>query len=227
MQRAFEFRSCTSAAFRAAAIVVTLACFAATATAQTSPQLSAQISSVSPQVSSSQRAPASQEVSSSKDAYPGPLLFGKNFIRGYADFELAPPHNEPDLGRCNQPQPTCSAFARYMASGYIEFQPFARTPLRHAYVFFAPRFFFGDTVPQVSYTYSMAPLAWERLLGLAIALPKHFELRISNHNVQSFSPFDKNLGAFDSGPNKEPLGIYNTVGIRWYFGGYGRSSSSW
>lgn len=166
-------------------------------------------------------------ISSSKDAYPGPLLFGKNFLRGYGDFELAPPHNEPDLGRCNQPQPTCSAFARYIVAGYLEFQPFARTPLRHAYFFFEPRFFFGKTIPQVDYTYSMQPLAWERTLGLAIAFPKHFELRITNHGVTSFSPFDKSLGTFDSGPNKEPLGIYNTVGVRWYFGGYDHSSSTW
>lgn len=168
-----------------------------------------------------------QALSSPQHSDSGPLLFGKGFLRGYGDFELAPPHNEPDLGRCNQPQPTCSAFARYIAAGYVEFQPFARTPLRHAYFFFEPRFFFGKTIPQVEYTYSMQPLAWERTMGLAIALPKHFELRVTNHGVTSFSPFDKSLGVFDSGPNKEPLGIYNTVGVRWYFGGYDHSSSSW
>jgi hypothetical protein len=227
MPRAFGVSNIVCASGRAAAFFFALAMLAGVAYAQASPPLSAQVASVSARDFSPQSPANTKEVSSSKDAYPGPLLFGKGFLRGYMDFELAPPHNEPDLGRCNQPQPTCSAFARYMASGYIEFQPFARTPLRHAYVFFAPRFFFGDNIPQTSYTYSAAPLAWERLLGLAIALPRHFELRITNHNVQSFSPFDKSLGAFDSGPNKEPLGIYNTVGIRWYFGGYGHSSSSW
>ena len=164
---------------------------------------------------------SSPQISSSKDYNQGRLLFGKNFLRGYGDFEIAPPHNEPDLGRCNQPQPTCSAFARYIMGGYIEFQPFARTPLKHVY------FFFGNNIPQVKYTYSMAPLAWERTMGVAIQLPKHFELRVTNHGVTSFSPFDQSLGAFDSGPNKEPLGIYNTVGIRWYFGGYDHSATSW
>jgi hypothetical protein len=168
-----------------------------------------------------------QATSSSIKSDPGPLLFGKDFIRGFTDFEIAPPHNEPDLGRCNQPQPTCSAFARYIIGGYVEFQPFARTPLRHAYIFYEPRFFFGDNIPQVKYTYSMAPLAYEQTLGLAIALPKHFELRLTNHGVTSFPPFNVNLGPYDSGPNKQPLGIYNTVGVRWYFGGYDRSSSSW
>lgn len=181
----------------------------------------AQLSSQTSEISSE------QALSTVPHSDPGPLLFGTGFLRGYGDFELAPPHNEPDLGRCNQPQPTCSAFARYIADGYIEFQPFARTPLRHAYFFFEPRFFFGDNIPQVKYTYSMAPLAWERTMGLAVALPKHFELRITNHGVTSFSPFDKSLGVFDSGPNKEPLGIYNTIGVRWYFGGYDHSSSSW
>lgn len=206
-------------AFHSAILFAILALCPLVAFAQTSAPPSAQTTEISSQ--------QSQVYSSSLTSDPGPLLFGKGFLRGFGDFELAPPHNEPDLGRCNQPQPTCTAFARYIAEGYVEFQPFARTPLRHAYVFLDSRFFFGKTIPQVDYTYSMQPLAWERTLGLAIALPKHFELRITNHGVTSFSPFDKSLGAFDSGPNKEPLGIYNTVGVRWYFGGYGHSSSSW
>jgi hypothetical protein len=222
MQNALE-RCNVVCASRSAAVFFMLMFFAGGTRAQTSLQSRGQVATVSSQ-SSQQN---SQGISSSTNAYPGPLLFGKGFLRGYANFELAPPHNEPDLGRCNLPQQPCSAFARYMASGYVEFQPFARTPLRHAYFFFEPRFFFGNNIPQMSYTYSMRPLAWERTLGLAIALPKHFELRITNHGVTSFSPFDKSLGTFDYGPNKEPLGIYNTVGVRWYFGGYGHSSSSW
>ncbi|MGC1106179.1 MAG: hypothetical protein WA876_06550 [Candidatus Acidiferrales bacterium] len=205
--------------FRGAILFFVLAFFA-------SPAL-AQISAPSPAPTSEISSQQSQGISSSLTSDPGPLFFGKGFLRGYGDFELAPPHNEPDLGRCNQPQPTCSAFARYIAAGYLEFQPFARTPLRHAYFFFEPRFFFGDNIPQVKYTYSMAPLAWERTMGLAIALPKHFELRVTNHGVTSFPPFNVSLGPYDSGPNKEPLGIYNTVGVRWYFGGYDHSSSSW
>ena len=189
--------------------------------------VAAQAPAQTQELSSEAASQNSSHISSSKDYNQGRLLFGKNFLRGYGDFELAPPHNEPDLGRCNQPQPTCSAFARYIMGGYIEFQPFARTPLKHAYFFFQPNFFFGNNIPQVNYTYSMAPLAWERTMGLAIQLPKHFELRVTNHGVTSFSPFDQSLGAFDSGPNKEPLGIYNTIGIRWYFGGYDHSATAW
>lgn len=153
-------------------------------------------------------------------------LFPKNFIRGYTEFAVAPPHNEPDLGRCGQTN-TCSAFARWILGGYIEIQPFARTPLKHVYFFYEPRFFFGDNIPQVRYTASFNPLAMERTLGAAIELPKHLELRITNHGVTSFDPFDRILGPDDSGPDKEPLGIYNTIGLRWYFGGYGHQASSW
>ena len=153
-------------------------------------------------------------------------LFPKNFIRGYTEFAVAPPHNEPDLGRCGQTN-TCSAFARWILGGYIEIQPFARTPLKHVYFFYEPRFFFGDNIPQVRYTASFNPFAMERTLGAAIELPKHLELRITNHGVTSFDPFDRILGPDDSGPDKEPLGIYNTIGVRWYFGGYGHQASPW
>ncbi|HVA72660.1 MAG TPA: hypothetical protein VNF02_06060 [Candidatus Limnocylindrales bacterium] len=215
MNPQFKFRKPVGTSHRFAFLLVIVPLFCGVVAAQTQTQTQEVSSQTSPQVSSS------------KDYYPGRLLFPKDFLRGYGDFEIAPPHNEPDLGRCNQPQPTCSAFARYIMGGYLEFQPFARTPLKHIYLFFQPNFYFGDNIPQVKYTYSMAPLAFERTMGAAIQLPKHFELRITNHGVTSFSPFDKSLGVFDSGPNKEPLGIYNTIGVRWYFGGYGHSSSSW
>ena len=218
MRNAFEARNAVCS-FRGGAILLALLFFAGATCAQTPSLFTAQTAQVSSQNPS--------VVSPSVTSDPGPLLFGKGFLRGYLDFEVAPPHNEPDLGRCNQPQPTCSAFARYITAGYLEFQPFARTFLRHVYFFYEPRFFFGDNIPQVKYTWSMAPLAYEKTLGLAIALPKHFELRVTNHGVTSFPPFDVNLGPYDSGPNKEPLGIYNTVGVRWYFGGYDHSSSSW
>jgi hypothetical protein len=218
MHSGLGFRNAVCA-FHGTLLFGALMLFASAAPAQTFTQSPALTSEISSQ--------ESQGISSSAKSDSGPLFFGKDFLRGYTDFEIAPPHNEPDLGRCNQPQPTCSAFARYIIGGYLEFQPFARTPLRHFYVFYEPRFFFGDNIPRVKYTWSMAPLAYEKTLGLAIALPKHFELRLTNHGVTSFPPFNVSLGPYDSGPNKEPLGIYNTVGVRWYFGGYEHYSSSW
>ena len=52
------------------------------------------------------------------------LFFPHNWVRGYTDFEVAPSHNEPDLGRCAYPQPasaggastSCTAYARYLIS---------------------------------------------------------------------------------------------------------------
>jgi hypothetical protein len=150
-----------------------------------------------------------------------PLFLPKDWLRGYADFGIAPPHNEPDLGRCNQFGPKCTALARYVLSGYVEFQPFGRTPLKHVFAFFEPRAWFGKNIPQKSYTYSMQPLALERVLGVGIELPKNFELRLTGHTVTSFGKFSHSLGITDAGPNS-PLGLNNTISVRWYFGGYGR-----
>src|SRR5438876_12400197 len=79
------------------------------------------------------------------------IFFPHNWVRGYTDFSVAPSHNEPDLGRCMFPQPAsaggttsaCTAYARYLFGGYIEFQPLVRTVARHFFLFFEPRFSFG------------------------------------------------------------------------------------
>jgi hypothetical protein len=154
------------------------------------------------------------------------LLFPKDFLRGYIDFAVAPPHNEPDLGRCNTFPPTCTAFARYVLSGYVEFQPFGRRPLKHFFAFFEPHAYFGNNIPQKSYTASMQPIALERTIGVGLELPKNFEVRLTGHRVTSFGKFSHSLGPTDSGPDK-PLGIYNTISVRWNFGGYGRRTHSW
>ena len=73
----------------------------------------------------------------------GPTFFPHNWLRGYVDFDVAPPHNEPDLGRCS-PSSTvivsaggansnCNAYARYLWSGYLEVQPFGKTFARHVF----------------------------------------------------------------------------------------------
>jgi hypothetical protein len=88
----------------------------------------------------------------------GRTFFPHNWLRGYVNFDVAPSHNEPDLGRCspvhsvivnaggaNSP---CNAYARYLLGGYLEIQPFGRTFARHVFVFFTPTFSFGNNVPQ-------------------------------------------------------------------------------
>ncbi len=160
------------------------------------------------------------------------LLFPKDFVRGYADFSVAPRHNEPDMGRCAGPfgplggsHAPCTAFARYIWSGYVELQPIGRGPLRHVFMFLEPKFFFGRNVPQFRYSASSAPIAFERAVGVGIELPKNFELRFVQHQVHWLGRFGKHLGSGDLRTDG-PYGLYATVGVRWYFGGWGRADSS-
>lgn len=160
-------------------------------------------------------------------------FFPHNWIRGYTDFSVAPSHNEPDLGRCQFPQPAsaggaaslCTAYARYLFSGYLELQPFGRTPARHLFLFFEPKFSFGKNIPQLSYTASMAPIAYERAIGVGFQLPKNFELRATQHQVDWLGRYGNPLGPADL-KTHGPYGLYATFGVRWSFGGYGHQGAS-
>ena len=77
----------------------------------------------------------------------GRLFFPRNVIWGYSQFDIAPPHNEPDPNLCaanaadfGGKDAPCNAFARYMLSGYVEVRPFARTELRRLFFFGVPTF---------------------------------------------------------------------------------------
>jgi len=160
-------------------------------------------------------------------------FFPHNWIRGYTDFSVAPSHNEPDLGRCAFPQPAgaggtaspCTAYARYLLSGYVEFQPLGRTPARHFFLFFEPKFSFGRNLPQLLYTASMVPIAYDRSIGIGFKLPKNFELRATQHQVDWLGRYSKSLGTADLHTHG-PYGLYATFGVRWSFGGYGSQGSS-
>jgi hypothetical protein len=162
----------------------------------------------------------------------GRMFFPHNWLRGYAGFDVAPSHNEPDLGRCSQSQTVivaaggvnsnCNAYARYLLSGYLEVQPFGKTFARHVFVFFTPTFSFGNNVPQFKYTASMAGIAYERAVGVGIELPKNFEFRLTQHQVDWLGKYANNVGLADLG-TAGPYGLYTTIGARWYFGGYGRA----
>ena len=165
-------------------------------------------------------------------APPPRTFFPHNWVRGYTDFEVAPSHNEPDLGRCTFPQPssaggtasTCTAYARYLYSGYIEFQPMGRTAARHFFVFFQPKFSFGRNIPQLTYTASMAPIAYDRSIGVGFQLPKNFELRATQHQVDWLGRYSRPLGTADLHTNGS-YGLYATFGVRWSFGGYGHQGA--
>ncbi|HET8923933.1 MAG TPA: hypothetical protein VFN26_13170 [Candidatus Acidoferrum sp.] len=160
-------------------------------------------------------------------------FFPHNWIRGYTDFAVAPSHNEPDLGRCMFPQPasaggtasTCTAYARYLFSGYLEIQPIGHTPARHFFLFFEPKFSFGKNIPQLSYAASIEPIAYDRSIGAGFQFPRHFELRVTQHQVDYLGRYAKALGSADLHTNG-PYGLYATVGVRWSFGGYGSQQAS-
>ena len=186
----------------------------------------APVAAASPETPKSQASPAWYERPAAASWFP------RNWVRGYTDFEVAPSHNEPDLGRCAFPQPAtsggmasaCTAYARYLFSGYIEFQPLNRTFAKHIFFFFEPKFSFGKNIPQLSYLASMEPIAFDRSVGLAIELPKSLSLRVTQHQVDYLGRYANNLGPADLRTNG-PYGLYTTVGVRWSFGGYGHSSA--
>lgn len=165
-------------------------------------------------------------------ASPSSYFFPRNWIRGYTDFAVAPSHNEPDLGRCMFPQPAsaggtasqCTAYARYLISGYMEIQPLARTPARHLFFFFEPKFSFGRNIPQLSYEESMEPIAYDRALGAGFELPRNLQLRITQHQVDYLGRYSNQLGPADL-RTTGPYGLYTTVSVRWSFGGYGSNGA--
>lgn len=188
--------------------------------------------SVSAVAAEAQTAAGVDSVRVSRMSAEARTFFPRNWIRGYSDFEVAPSHNEPDLGRCMFPQPTsaggtssqCNAYARYLFSGYIEFQPLGRTPARHFFLFFEPKFSFGRNIPQVTYTASMAPIAYDRSIGIGFQLPKNFELRATQHQVDWLGRYGRSVGTADLHTNGS-YGLYTTFGVRWSFGGYGHQAS--
>ncbi len=162
----------------------------------------------------------------------GRMFLPHNWLRGYVDVSFAPPHNEPDLGRCSPSSATiisaggansnCTAYARYLLGGYLEIQPFGKTLARHVFVFLTPTFSFGSNVPQFTYTWAVNGIAFERAVGVGIELPKNFEFRVTQHQVDWLGKYNNTVGLADLGTSG-PYGLYTTIGARWYFGGYGRA----
>jgi hypothetical protein len=189
--------------------------------------LAASVLSAKAQSTYAEAAPASQPASEPR------MFFPHNWARGFVDFEVAPSHNEPDLGRCAFPQPAnaggvnsaCTAYARYFLGGYLELQPFGRTMARRLFLFFDPKFSFGNNLPQLKYTASMEPIALERLMGVGIELPKNFEFRVVGHAVDYLGRYAQDLGPADL-HTFGPYGLYTTIGVRWKFGGYGHGNGA-
>jgi hypothetical protein len=144
---------------------------------------------------------------------------------GWAQLDLAPPHNEIDPNLCagnagqyggvNAP---CSLFARYMLSGILEVRPFGRTVLRRFMVYGAPAFLFGKTVPKTLYTWSPDAIGIEHSWGAGVYVGKGFEFRVTQHFLfDRLGARDKYLGVADLG-NNGPWGRYMSLGMRKTFG---------
>jgi len=153
------------------------------------------------------------------------MFFPRDMFWGWAQLDLAPPHNEIDPNLCsgdaaayggiNDP---CSLFARYMLSGVLEVRPFGRTVLRRFMVYGAPTFLFGKTIPKTLYTWSPDAIGIEHSWGVGIYLNKGFEFRVTQHFLfDRLGARDTNLGPADLG-NNGPWGRFVTVGVRKTFG---------
>jgi hypothetical protein len=153
------------------------------------------------------------------------MFFPKDMLWGWAQFDLAPPHNEIDPNLCagnsyvdggaNAP---CNMFARYMLSGILEVRPFGRGPLRRFMVFGAPAFLFGKNVPKTLYTWSPDAIGIEHSWGVGIYMTRGFEFRVTQHFLfDRLGARNKNLGLADLG-NNGPWGRYVSLGVRKTFG---------
>jgi len=153
------------------------------------------------------------------------MFFPRDMFWGWAQFDLAPPHNEVDPNLCagnagqyggvNAP---CSLFARYMLSGVLEVRPFGQTQLRRFMLFGAPTFLFGKNVPKTLYTWSPDAIGIEHSWGAGIYITKGFEFRVTQHFLfDRLGARNKNLGLADLG-NNGPWGRYMTLGVRKTWG---------
>src|SRR5438270_9968707 len=114
----------------------------------------------------------------------GRFFFPSDTFWGYAQFDIAPPHNEidpnlcrADAGKFGGVNAPCTEFARYMFSGLLEVRPFGRGLLRRFMLFGEPRFLFGRHVPQNLYTLSFDASGVEHSWGAAIFRCMGFEMR--------------------------------------------------
>jgi hypothetical protein len=186
----------------------------------------AQVSSSLNSQSSGAQTSSSQGPGHEAEAETGDrMFFPHDMLWGWAQFDLAPPHNEIDPNQCagnavpyGGIKDPCSLFARYMLSGILEVRPFGRGPLRRFMVYVAPSFLFGKTIPKTLYTWSPDAIGIEHSWGASIYLNKGFEFRVTQHFLfDRLGARDKYLGGADLGTNG-PWGRFMTVGVRKTFG---------
>lgn len=168
--------------------------------------------------------PAAQTGGGSAQSAQDRWFFPTGWIYGYGQFDLAPPHNEPDPNLCaaNSGQyggvnSQCTAFARYLLGGHFVIHPFGRSFLQHLKFEYTPTMAFGKSVPQYLYTWSWQWIGMEQSWSAAVDLPKGFDFRMTQHFL--FVQGDASKGPAYLGPNG-PWGRYTTIGVRKTFGTY-------
>jgi hypothetical protein len=203
--------------------------YAAQAQESTKPTATAPDASVSTQAAGQVSTTAAQPAAKATGTFwvPAPeerwWLPKGNWIYGFAEFDIAPEHNEPDPNLCaansgdfGGANASCNEFARYLIPAQLTVRPFGKTALRRIKIFYDGTFVFGKNVPQYLYTWSWDGIGWERSWGGDIYLGRRFDLRLTQHLLfQRFGSRD--LGQGYLGPNG-PWGRYFTVGVRKYFG---------
>ena len=130
-----------------------LTCAVFAQTTNDTPPPAASVSAESSQPMPQAPTPAPAPASESRD---NRLFFPTGWIYGYGQFDIGPPHNEPDPGLCapnaGQPQyggvnAPCNKFARYLLSGNFVVHPFGRTILRMIKFEWSPTLAFGKNLP--------------------------------------------------------------------------------
>ena len=151
-------------------------------------------------------------------------LFPLDSFGGFADFNVAPSHNEWDMNRCSPGSGSipggmsCGAFARSSLGGYLELKPINWSVFKRLYLFGSPRFFFGDNVPQSKYTFSFDPIGVERTLGIIYEFPRNFQMRLTQHaKMDWLGKYSGYLGKADLGGDG-PYGQNLSIGVRYNFG---------
>jgi len=209
---------------------ILLCCFAfvCASLSQASDTSQPSTSSLSAQTSqaASQPLPAPPAPTSASESKDNRLFFPTGWLYGYGQFDLAPPHNEPDPGLCapnaGQPQyggvnAPCNKFARYLLSGNFVFHPFGRTLLHVVKFEWNPTMAFGKNLPHTLYTWDWNWIGMENSWVAAVDLPKRFDIRMTQHFL--WTPQYTNLGPAYIGGNG-PWGRYLTFGVRKTFGTY-------
>ena len=100
-----------------------------------------------------------------------------NWIYGYAEFDLAPPHNEPDpellrgqFGELWRSELAMQPVRALPAARKVTVRPFGKTALRRVKIFWDPTFVFGKNVPQFLYTWSWQGIGWRTAVGSDVYL---------------------------------------------------------